>query len=77
MYRLSGFFVQSRTLRRYTEGIAAQVLGDVGEVDLETLKGDSYYSGGDYAGKSGIEKYYEKELRGEKGVKVFLVDVHT
>lgn len=77
MYRLSGFFVQSRTLRRYTEGIAAQVLGDVGEVDLETLKGDSYYSGGDYAGKSGIEKYYEKELRGQKGVKVFLVDVHS
>lgn len=77
MYRLSGFFVQSRTLRRYTEGIAAQVLGDVGEVDLETLKGDSYYSGGDYAGKSGIEKHYEKELRGEKGVKVFLVDVHS
>ncbi len=77
LYRLPGFFVQSRTLRKYTEGIAAQLLGDVGEVDLETLKGDSYYAGGDYAGKSGIEKYYEKDLRGTKGIKVFLVDVHS
>jgi len=38
MYKYPGFFVQNRTLRRYKEGIAAHVLGDVGEVDLETLK---------------------------------------
>jgi penicillin-binding protein 2 len=77
MYRYPGFFVQNRTLRRYKGGIAAHVLGDVGEVDLETLKADPYYSGGDYAGKSGIEQYYEKELRGKKGVKVYLVDVYN
>jgi penicillin-binding protein 2 len=41
------------------------------------LESDPYYTGGDYAGKSGIEKYYEKELRGKKGVKVYLVDVHS
>lgn len=77
LYRFPGFFVQARTLRKYTEGVAAHVLGDVGEVNVETLKADHYYSGGDYAGKSGMEKYYEKELRGVKGVKVFLVDVHS
>lgn len=77
MYRFSGFFVQTRTLRKYNEGIAAQVLGDVGEVDLETLKKDPYYAGGDYCGKSGIEKYYEPILRGNKGIKVYLVDVHS
>ena len=77
LYRYPGFFVQSRTLRKYTEGVAAHVLGDVGEVDLKTLESDPYYTGGDYAGKSGIEKYYEKELRGKKGVKVYLVDVHS
>lgn len=77
MYKYPGFFVQDRTLRKYNEGIAAHVLGDVGEIDLETLKADPYYTGGDYAGKSGIEQYYEKELRGKKGVQVFLVDVHS
>ncbi|MDD2634509.1 MAG: penicillin-binding protein 2 [Bacteroidales bacterium] len=75
MYKYYGFFVQKRTLRRYKKGIAAHVLGDVGEVSLETLKSDTYYSGGDYVGKSGVEKYYEKTLRGEKGVQVYLVDV--
>jgi penicillin-binding protein 2 len=73
LYRYPGFFVQSRTLRKYTEGVAAHVLGDVGEVDLKTLESDHYYTGGDYAGKSGIEKYYEKELRGNKGVKSILL----
>jgi penicillin-binding protein 2 len=77
LYRYSGFFVQNRTLRKYNEGVAAQVLGDVGEVSLETLQADSYYSGGDYAGKSGIENYSEIELRGKKGVQIFLVDVHS
>lgn len=77
MYKYPGFFVQNRTLRRYKEGIAAHVLGDVGEVDLETLKSDPYYSGGDYCGKSGVEQYYEEDLRGKKGVKVYLVDVYN
>lgn len=76
MYKYYGFFVQNRTLRRYKEEIAAHILGDVGEVSLETLKSDSYYSGGDYTGKSGVEQYYEKILRGEKGIQVYLVDVY-
>lgn len=40
------------------------------------LKKDAYYSQGDYAGILGIEQTYEKELRGRKGVKSILVDVH-
>lgn len=77
LYKYPGFFVQNRTLRRYNEGIAAHILGDIGEIDLEALQSDPYYTGGDYVGKSGIEQYYEKELRGEKGIKVYLVDVHS
>jgi penicillin-binding protein 2 len=75
LFKYPGFFVQERTLRRYTEGIAAHVLGDVGEVTLEILKSDNYYRGGDYIGISGIEKYFERELRGQKGVKIQVVDV--
>ena len=37
---------------------------------------DDYYQPGDYIGKLGIEKYYEKQLRGEKGIQILLRDAH-
>ncbi len=77
MYKYPGFFVQNRTLRKYTEGIAAHVLGDVGEVPRQMIEADRYYRMGDYAGRSGVELTYEKKLRGKKGVKILLVDVHN
>ncbi|MGB0368528.1 MAG: penicillin-binding protein 2 [Flavobacteriales bacterium] len=75
LYRLGGFFVQKRTLRKYPEPIAAHLLGYVGEANQRKLEQDAYYKRGDYVGISGLEKAYEKELRGEKGVKVVMVDV--
>ena len=42
----------------------------------ESLK-KSYYKEGDYIGVSGIEKAYEDKLRGEKGLKLLLKDVHN
>ena len=77
LYKYPGFYVQDRTLRRYNKKIAAHILGDVGEVSSEMIQEDSYYRGGDYAGRSGVERYYEKDLRGEKGVHIYLVDVHN
>lgn len=75
LYKYPGFFVQSRTLRKYPCPIAAHTLGYVGEVSKRVLKRDDYYKQGDYIGISGLEKTYEKELRGEKGLKVIKVDV--
>lgn len=75
LFHYPGFYVQNRTLRKYNGKIAAQVLGDVGEVNDRQLAEDPYYRIGDYVGKSGIERYYEKLLRGEKGVSIMLVDV--
>ncbi len=75
LYRFPGFYVQSRTLRRYPRSIAAHVLGDVGEVSESEMARNPYYKMGDYIGKNGLEKYYEKQLRGHKGVKVVMVDV--
>jgi len=77
LYRFPGFFFQTRTLRHYPQPIAAHTLGDIGEADQSLLDKDHYYKMGDYVGKSGIEKYYEKELRGKKGLKVVMVDVHN
>ena len=77
MYRYPGFFVQARTLRKYSEPLGAHVLGYIGEVDDKTISSDKYYRSGDYIGISGLEKSYEEELRGHKGVNIYMVDVHN
>ncbi len=77
LHLFPGFFVNSRTLRDYTEPVGAHFLGYVGEVSDKIIKKDDYYKGGDYVGISGIEKQYEKILRGKKGNKIQLVDVHN
>ena len=77
LYKFPGFFVQTRTLRKYSKPIASHVLGYVGEVDKKIIESNKYYKMGDYIGVSGIEKTYETILRGEKGQKNYLVDVHN
>ena len=76
MFRFPGFYVQRRSIRQYTYPYAAHVLGDIGEVSVSDIEEDNYYQPGDYIGKLGVEKYYEKELRGEKGVQIMLRDAH-
>ncbi|MCF8295715.1 MAG: penicillin-binding protein 2 [Bacteroidales bacterium] len=77
LYKFPGFFVQTRTLRKYPVPVAAHVLGYVGEVDDRWMEQNPYYKPGDYVGISGIERAYEDVLRGQKGVSIFLVDVHN
>ncbi|MFO7863425.1 MAG: penicillin-binding protein 2 [Salinivirgaceae bacterium] len=77
LYLFPGFFTQTRTLRKYPDLIAAHVLGYVGEVNDRVVENQKYYKSGDYIGISGIEKAYEQKLRGQKGVEVFMVDVHN
>lgn len=77
MFMYPGFYVQARTLRKYTKPLASHILGYVSEVDDNIIKKEPYYKPGDYIGKSGIEEAYEKEIRGEKGIKIFLVDVYS
>ncbi len=77
LYKFKGFYVQSRTLRKYERPIAAHVLGYIGEVDEREIQNNPYYKQGDYIGKSGLEKSYEEILRGQKGKKIVLVDVHN
>ncbi len=77
MYHYPGFYFQTRSIRQYPYSIAAHTFGSIGEVSKRDLELDSYYKQGDYIGKSGIESYYEKELRGTKGMKIIVVDVHN
>lgn len=74
MYRFPGFYVQQRSVRQYEYPYAAHVLGDVGEVSPGDIEEDNYYVAGDYIGKQGVERSYEKQLRGEKGVQILLRD---
>ncbi len=75
LYKFPGFFVQSRTLRKYPSSLAAHTMGYVGEVTEKKTQKDPYYKSGDYIGISGLEASYEMELRGKKGMRVMMVDV--
>lgn len=69
LYKYPGFYGQPRTLRVYPQKIGALLLGDVGEVTKELMEIYPDYRRGDYIGLSGIEKSYEVQLRGKRGVK--------
>lgn len=74
IFRFPGFYVQKRSIRQYQYSNAAHVLGDVAEVSQSDIDDDDYYQPGDYIGKVGVEKSYEKVLRGDKGVQILLRD---
>lgn len=76
LYKYRGFYARARTQRLYRQNTAAHLLGYVGETNKQTIDTSEYYEMGDYIGKTGIEKQYERVLRGKKGRRVYLVDVH-
>ncbi len=70
-----GFFVQSRTVRTYPDSLAAHLIGYMSEVTEEQVKEmKGSYLRGDYIGMTGMERSYEKELRGKPGIKYILRD---
>ncbi len=76
LYKFPGFYIQNRTIRQYDYPYAAHVLGNIGEVNRRDIEEDDYYVQGDYSGRAGVERSYEKVLRGEKGIEILLRDVH-
>ncbi|MEG1546403.1 MAG: penicillin-binding protein 2, partial [Bacteroides sp.] len=76
LFKFPGFDMQRRTIRQYSYNSAAHVLGDIAEVSVYDMEEDEYYLRGDYIGKQGVERSYEKQLRGKKGVEILLRDAH-
>ncbi len=76
LYRYPGFFIQKRILRQYNHISAANVLGNIREVSAKDIEKDPYYAAGDYCGDLGVEKSYEKYLRGQKGTEILIRDAH-
>jgi penicillin-binding protein 2 len=76
IYKFPGFSLNLRSIRTYPYSVAAHVLGYIREVDVNYLKvhKDEGYQMGDYAGRTGLERYYEKVLMGQRGVTNFIRD---
>ena len=72
LYRFPGFYIVQRILRQYNYSAGANVLGDIREVNQRDIDNDSYYRSGDYTGDLGVEKSYERWLRGRKGSEILI-----
>ncbi|MEO8769425.1 MAG: penicillin-binding transpeptidase domain-containing protein [Ferruginibacter sp.] len=71
-----GYFLQERPVRDYPYDAGGNILGYLSEVDTNYIKShpnDGYLSG-DYAGKTGIERSYEKVLMGQRGIEFYKRD---
>lgn len=75
--RYPGVDVDYLPTRKYPQGaIAAHILGYVGEISEEELKQEAFkpYSAGDVIGKLGVERTYDRYLRGTPGLQKVVVD---
>lgn len=78
-FELPGISVVAAPTRDYLFGdLASHLLGYLGEVNQEELKEKRWenYQSGEQLGKTGIEKYYEESLRGEKGTEYLEVNAY-
>ncbi len=67
--KFPGFYEDLTSMRSYPFAGAANIFGYLSEVTQEEIDEDPFYRRGDNIGRAGIERYYEKELRGRKGIK--------
>jgi len=75
LFRFPGFYPKLNFKREYVHPHAAHALGYIGEVNNSRVRNNpEKYSEGDYMGISGIERSYDDQLRGEKGVAYVLKD---
>ncbi|MFM8914347.1 MAG: peptidoglycan glycosyltransferase, partial [Flammeovirgaceae bacterium] len=77
MDEFPGFYIEARTTRAYTTHGMANALGYVSEISKGQLEDDQskIYKQGDYIGQSGIEAFYEEQLRGKRGIRFKLRNV--
>lgn len=75
LYLYPSMSIVKRPERKYLVNTAGNILGYINEADENYIKRDStYYQPGDLVGIAGVERSYEKELRGVKGVKHYIAD---
>jgi len=75
--RFPSLVIQSAPKRFYPDGKAvAALVGYTGEINERELESEAYgdYKSGQQIGKAGLERQYEKDLRGEEGSRFVEVD---
>ena len=77
LWKYEGFSVRKKSNRNYLSNSASNILGYISEVNDYELKDNSYYESGELIGRQGVEKSYEKKLRGLKGVSYFQKDKYN
>ncbi len=77
MVDYSGFFYQKSASRGYNTTSMAHALGYVSQISQKQLdrQEDDYYQQGDMVGQTGLERFYERQLRGQRGVRYVMQDV--
>ncbi|TAF01744.1 MAG: peptidoglycan glycosyltransferase, partial [Runella slithyformis] len=78
MVEYSGFEFVRNSVRSYETPTLANTLGYVSEISKKRLESQEtpYYRQGDLIGQSGLEKFYEEQLRGRRGVRYVMQDVN-
>ena len=74
---LPGVSLEEGIIREYIDGkIFSNIIGYTGELSQEELESEDYskYFLGERLGRSGLEKYYETDLKGTLGQKLIEVD---
>ncbi len=76
MVQFPGFHFEQSFFRTYPGNTLANALGYIGEIPSEqwAKQEEEYYRKGDYIGLSGLEKFYELDLRGKRGTKMILMN---
>lgn len=69
----TGFFEEPISMRDYPYPHGGNIFGYLNEIRPSELNADrNFYNVGDFIGRAGLEKYYEQELRGQKGTRFIL-----
>lgn len=77
-FSLPGIRIKVIPVRDYLHGnLASHLIGYLSQINRKELreKKKGEYEGGDHIGKQGLEKLFEKDLRGELGLTMLEVDV--
>ena len=77
MYKfVPAFYLQERPVRDYPFNAGGNILGYLSEVDSSFIKHHESdgYQVGDYAGRTGLERSYEKVLMGQRGIEFWKRD---
>jgi len=74
----TGVSIEMRTLREYPQGIYfSHMLGYTGIINAEELEANPDYAHDDIIGKVGLERWGERELRGQPGTQIVEINPST